>query len=316
MPLTLTLLSAAVPAEKRGLALGAWGGIGGLAVALGPLVGGAIVQGISWQWIFWLNVPIGIVLIPLAWRRLDESRGRERRARPPRRRPGQHRPARHRLGPRPRELRRLGKPGDRRRARSAAPHSSPHSWPGSCAPRRRCCRCASSATAPSRRRTSPRCSCSSGCSGRSSCWRSSSRPSRATRRFGAGLRILPWTAMPIFIAPIAGAMSDRIPGPRIMGVGLALQAIGLGWIAAVSTPTVPVRAARRPVPALRHRHGALLRPGRERRALLGDAARGRAGVRSQQRDPRARGRLRRRGARLDLLQLRRLRAPARASSPV
>src|SRR5207253_4023939 len=52
-PLTLTILSAAVPAEKRGLALGAWGGIGGLAVALGPLVGGAIVQGISWQWIFW-----------------------------------------------------------------------------------------------------------------------------------------------------------------------------------------------------------------------------------------------------------------------
>src|SRR6516162_4590913 len=75
MPLTLTLLSAAVPDEKRGLALGAWGGIGGLAIALGPLVGGAVVQGISWQWIFWLNVPIGILLLPLAWRRLEESRG-------------------------------------------------------------------------------------------------------------------------------------------------------------------------------------------------------------------------------------------------
>jgi MFS family permease len=54
----------------------------------------------------------------------------------------------------------------------------------------------------------------------------------------AGVRILPWTAMPIFIAPIAGAMSDRIGGQRIMGVGLALQAVGIGWIAAVSTPTV------------------------------------------------------------------------------
>src|SRR5213082_2635268 len=75
LPLTLTILSAAVPPKRRGLALGAWGGIGGLAVALGPLVGGAIVQGISWQWIFWLNVPIGLVLIPLAWRRLGESRG-------------------------------------------------------------------------------------------------------------------------------------------------------------------------------------------------------------------------------------------------
>jgi MFS family permease len=59
-PLTLTILSAAVPAERRGLALGAWGGIGGLAVALGPLVGGAVIEGLSWQWIFWINVPIGL----------------------------------------------------------------------------------------------------------------------------------------------------------------------------------------------------------------------------------------------------------------
>src|SRR4051812_8255008 len=74
-PLTLTILSAGMPREKRGLALGAWGGIAGLAVALGPVVGGAIVDGISWQWIFWLNVPIGLVTIPLAWRRLSESYG-------------------------------------------------------------------------------------------------------------------------------------------------------------------------------------------------------------------------------------------------
>ena len=74
-PLTLTILSAAVPAERRGLALGAWGGIGGLAVALGPLVGGAVIEGLSWQWIFWINVPIGLVLMPLAWRRLDETQG-------------------------------------------------------------------------------------------------------------------------------------------------------------------------------------------------------------------------------------------------
>ena len=66
MPLTLTILSAAVPAERRGVALGAWGGISGLAVAFGPLVGGAVVSGISWHWIFWLNVPIGLVLVPLA----------------------------------------------------------------------------------------------------------------------------------------------------------------------------------------------------------------------------------------------------------
>ena len=110
---------------------------------------------------------------------------------------------------------------------------------GSCARRRRCCRCASSATARSRSRTSRRSSCSSGCSARSSCSRSSSRPCRATRRSQSGLRILPWTAMPMFIAPIAGALSDRIGGQRLMGAGLALQAIGLAWIAAVSTPTTP-----------------------------------------------------------------------------
>src|SRR5213594_3433770 len=75
MPLTLTILSAAVPPERRGLALGAWGGISGLAVAVGPLIGGAVVQGISWQWIFWLNVPIGLVLVPLALSRLSESHG-------------------------------------------------------------------------------------------------------------------------------------------------------------------------------------------------------------------------------------------------
>src|SRR5438876_12072652 len=76
-PLTLTILSAAVPANKRGLALGVWGGMSGLAVAFGPLVGGAVVSGISWQWIFWLNVPIGVVLVPLALLRLEETHGPE-----------------------------------------------------------------------------------------------------------------------------------------------------------------------------------------------------------------------------------------------
>ena len=73
-PLTLTLLSAAVPASKRGAALGVWSGVAGLAVASGPLVGGAVVEGLSWQWIFWLNVPIGLVLLPIA-SRLQESYG-------------------------------------------------------------------------------------------------------------------------------------------------------------------------------------------------------------------------------------------------
>ncbi len=74
-PLTLTLLAEAFPAARRGMALGVWSGVSGSAVALGPLVGGAVVQSISWHWIFWINVPIGLVLLPLAAARLRESHG-------------------------------------------------------------------------------------------------------------------------------------------------------------------------------------------------------------------------------------------------
>ncbi|BDT92678.1 MFS transporter [Nocardia sputorum] len=82
MPLSLTLLSAAVPERMRNAAIGIWGGIAGLGVALGPLIGGAVVDGLSWQWIFWLNVPIGLVVLPFAARVLAESHGRGRRLDP------------------------------------------------------------------------------------------------------------------------------------------------------------------------------------------------------------------------------------------
>jgi EmrB/QacA subfamily drug resistance transporter len=77
-PLTLTLLAEAFPQERRGVAIGIWSGISGIAVALGPLVGGAVVQASSWHWIFWINVPIGLVLVPLAATRLSESHGASR----------------------------------------------------------------------------------------------------------------------------------------------------------------------------------------------------------------------------------------------
>jgi EmrB/QacA subfamily drug resistance transporter len=237
-PLTLTILSAAVPAEKRGLALGAWGGIGGLAVALGPVVGGAVVQGISWQWIFWLNVPIGLVLIPLAWRRLEETRG-----------------ANSSLDFRGLVLVSAGLLGivwGLVRGNSVG-WGSPEIvgafaagavlvglfvlWEAR-------------AEAPMlpmrffRNRTFALANVSSlfmffGMFGSIFLLAQFFQTVQGYSPFGSGLRILPWTAMPIFIAPIAGALSDRIPGPRIMGVGLALQATGLGWIAAVSTPTTP-----------------------------------------------------------------------------
>ena len=116
MPLTLTILSAGVPEEKRGVFLGAWGGISGLAVAFGPLVGGAVVSGFSWHWVFWLNVPVGIALLALV-PRLAETKGPFGRVDLPRPRARERRPVRDRVGARPRQLRGLGLPRDRRRAR-------------------------------------------------------------------------------------------------------------------------------------------------------------------------------------------------------
>jgi EmrB/QacA subfamily drug resistance transporter len=74
-PLSLAIVSAAFPPERRGSAIGILMGVTGLAVASGPLVGGAIAQGLAWQWIFWVNVPIGVVTLPLILLRLDESFG-------------------------------------------------------------------------------------------------------------------------------------------------------------------------------------------------------------------------------------------------
>jgi EmrB/QacA subfamily drug resistance transporter len=75
MPLTLTLLSAAFPIERRAAALGLWSSIAGMGVALGPLLGGLIVETLDWHWIFWINVPVGLTAAALAPRRLSESRG-------------------------------------------------------------------------------------------------------------------------------------------------------------------------------------------------------------------------------------------------
>jgi EmrB/QacA subfamily drug resistance transporter len=77
MPLGLALLSAAFPAERRGAAIGIFSAITGLSVASGPLVGGAVTQGLAWQWIFWINVPIGLVAIPFVLTRMRESFGRD-----------------------------------------------------------------------------------------------------------------------------------------------------------------------------------------------------------------------------------------------
>jgi EmrB/QacA subfamily drug resistance transporter len=237
-PLTLTILSAAVSPEKRGVALGAWGGIGGLAVASGPLVGGAVVEGISWQWIFWLNVPIGLVLIPLAYLRLKETYGPSRQ-----------------LDLRGLALASAGLFGIVWGVvrGNAVGWSSPEIvgslvvgslltvafvlWelraPAPMLPMRFFrSRAFSAANAASLFMFF-------GMFGSIFLLAQFLQTVQGYGPLDAGLRILPWTAMPIFVAPIAGALSDRIGGRPLMAVGLALQAIGLGWLAAVSTPTVP-----------------------------------------------------------------------------
>ena len=79
LPLSLTILTAAFPIERRGMIVGIYGGLAGLAVAMGPIVGGAVTQSIDWHWIFWINVPIGIVAVLLGVRLLPESRGARER---------------------------------------------------------------------------------------------------------------------------------------------------------------------------------------------------------------------------------------------
>ena len=236
MPLTLTILSAAVPAERRGLALGAWGGISGLAVAMGPLVGGAVVSGISWHWIFWLNVPLGLALAPLALLRLDESRGAVTKLDLPG------------LGLASAGL--FGIVWGLVRGNSLG-WSSPEiagalaagalvlvafvAWELR----------TKSPMLPMRffrNRTFALANLASllmffGMFGSIFLLSQFFQTVQGYSPLGSGLRILPWTAMPIFVAPIAGALSDRIGGQKLMGLGLVLQATGLAWIAAVSTPT-------------------------------------------------------------------------------
>ena len=237
-PLTLTILSAGVPANRRGAFIGAWSGIAGLAVAFGPLVGGAVVSGISWHWIFWLNVPIGVALIPLALTRLDESYGPANKLDLP--------------GVALASVGLFGIVWGLVRGNGQG-WSSPEIvgaltvgavvlalfvlWE-------------LRADAPMlpmrffRNRVFTLANVASllmffGMFGSIFLLSQFFQVVQGYSPLGSGLRILPWTIMPMFVAPIAGALSDRIGGNRLMGIGLTLQAAGLGSIAALSTPSTP-----------------------------------------------------------------------------
>jgi EmrB/QacA subfamily drug resistance transporter len=236
-PLTLTILSAAVPKDKRGVALGAWGGIGGLAVASGPLVGGAVVEGISWQWIFWLNVPIGLALIPLALRRLDETHGPSMRLDLP----GLALASTGLFGIVWGVVRGNGQGWASGEILTALVAGSILTAAFVLWELR-----ARAPMLPMRFFRSTTFAAANAASlfmffGMFGSIFLLAQFLQTVQGYGpldAGLRILPWTAMPIFIAPLAGALSDRIGGRPLMAAGLGLQAVALGWLAAVSTPTV------------------------------------------------------------------------------
>ncbi|MGW2669764.1 DHA2 family efflux MFS transporter permease subunit [Streptomyces sp. NPDC001272] len=241
MPLSLTLLTAAVPAARRGMALGIYGAVTGLAVASGPLIGGSLTEHISWQWIFWLNVPIGLVLIPLARLRLAESTA-----------PGA----------------RLDVPGTLLISGGlfgivyGLVNANAHGWTS--APVLTGLLAGSALVGGFIRHG----------------FRNANPilPMRLFRNRGffginlasllmylgmfgsifllsqflqgvagyspteAGLRMLPWTGMGMIVAPLAGILSDRIGGRPVVVAGLALQALGLGWFALVLSPGVSYAA--------------------------------------------------------------------------
>nr|WP_283521007.1 DHA2 family efflux MFS transporter permease subunit [Streptomyces sp. H27-C3]MDJ0465171.1 DHA2 family efflux MFS transporter permease subunit [Streptomyces sp. H27-C3] len=241
MPLTLTLLTAAVPVARRGAALGIFSAVTGLAVASGPLVGGSLTEHISWQWIFWLNVPIGLALLPLARLRLDESYAPNAR---------------------------IDVPGTLLVSGGlfgivyALVNGQADGW----------------TSTPVLAGLIAGTALLVGFVHHGFTHKNPMLPMRLFRSraffginiasllmflgmFGsifllaqflqgvagyspteAGLRMLPWTAMPLIVAPIAGYLSDRTGGRPVVVAGLALQAVGLGLFALVLEPGVSYAA--------------------------------------------------------------------------
>jgi EmrB/QacA subfamily drug resistance transporter len=233
MPLSLTLLTAAFPPERRGAVVGIWGAIGGLAIAAGPVVGGAITQGIDWHWIFWVNVPIGLLAAVLSAHRLTESRG----------------PAS-----------RLDLPGLGLVTAASVTlvwglvRAADVGWTatGSLVALTVGALLLAAFVAWERRAPAPmlppllfrnRTFAAANATAFLMIAAIMAAAFLVSQYFqfvlgdsplATGVRFLPWTATPILVAPAAGTLSDRI-GPRpVMATGMLLQGVGLAWFALVA----------------------------------------------------------------------------------
>ncbi|NJP66842.1 MFS transporter [Streptomyces spiramenti] len=246
LPLSLTLISAAVPAARRGAAFGIWGAVNGVAVAGGPLVGGVVTEHLSWQWIFWLNVPVGLLLLPLIRVGLAESHGRRRR-----------------LDLGGAALAGAGLFG----AVLGIVRGHEHGWstPGSWAALAvgaallaafvRCETRVPEPMLPMRFFRSRTFSALNGAGllmflgmfGSIFLLAQFFQIVQGYSPTEAGLRVLPWTAMPIVVAPLAGVLTDRVGGRPVIGGGMLLMAAGLALFALVAAPDAPYAAL---VPAL------------------------------------------------------------------
>jgi EmrB/QacA subfamily drug resistance transporter len=238
MPLGLALLSSAFPPEKRGAAIGMFSAVTGVAVASGPLIGGAVVQGISWQWIFWINVPIALVSIPLVLTKMKESHGPDTAL----------------------DLRGLALvTGGALGIVWALVRGNQVGWTS----------IETIATAAAgalllvafvsweRRAREPMLPIEffrsrSFSAGNAAIFLTFASLFGAVFFFaqllqvgqgygplGAGLRLIPWTATFITVAPIAGALSDKIGERPLMVAGLTLQAAGMAWLALIAEPGLP-----------------------------------------------------------------------------
>jgi EmrB/QacA subfamily drug resistance transporter len=238
MPLSLTLLSEAVPDKMRSAAVGIWSGISGLGIAMGPLIGGVVVNGLDWRWIFWVNLPVGLLAIPLVTYALRESRG---------------------------DRRPLDLPGLAFSSGSvvalvwAIVHGNEDGWTSGTVLTAFAVAVVLLTLFIVREVRTPvpmlplsfyrsrafvgtnvvSLAMNFGVFGSIFLLAQYLQFAQGLTPLQAGVRTLAWTLMPMVFAPLAGLFTEKVGGGRLMALGLGLQALGLAWIVSVAEPDTP-----------------------------------------------------------------------------